>query len=239
MPADFTVEAQAKRFLAVEQARGKAAGTFGDLAAYVNKLKLESGVLTDSMDVRTISERTVTDLYSWLRNNAGLSATVQRKVWNYFRRFVRFLWAEKFIDLPRNLGERTFSFNVQAKKIKTYPVATVRAMVNGLPSRLKLYALLALNCGMYGVDIASLTWSEYSNGRITRKRTKTRAGENVPEVSYRLWPETVQLLEKWKGNHPQVRPYQQDGHASLARRDSERETFQGRSGSYPVEPEAR
>jgi len=47
-------------------------------------------------------------------------------------------------------------------------------------------------------DIADLlkTDVDFQRGRITRKRSKTASFENVPTVSYLLWPETLRLLQK-------------------------------------------
>jgi integrase len=60
-----------------------------------------------------------------------------------------------------------------------------------------------LNCGMTQKDIADLQHSEvdWDAGRIIRKRSKTRKHGAVPEVNYKLWPETVRLLrqERSKG----------------------------------------
>ena len=202
---DLSAEFQAERFLAIEQARGTAPGTFGDLSYYIHKILQGSApTLSKEMDVRTINQTTVGDFYLWLRNNSNQSATVQRKIWNYFRRFVRFLWSGGLIALPTNLNEKTFSFGNTAKKIKTYPIEQIREMLACLPDRLRLYALLALNCGMLGVDMAQLRKDEYQNGRIRRKRSKTRKGENVPEVEYLLWDETKGLLNKYPSSHPNL-----------------------------------
>ncbi|HEY1067804.1 MAG TPA: hypothetical protein VGE52_16900, partial [Pirellulales bacterium] len=61
-----------------------------------------------------------------------------------------------------------------------------------------LYFLLMLNCGLTQKDISDLTVAEvdFDGGAITRKRSKTRNRENVPMVSYRLWPETLRLLKQ-------------------------------------------
>jgi hypothetical protein len=200
--AGFDLASHAGRFLALERARGKAAGTYGDLAYYIDKLQKDCPLLQKA-DVRRVNESTVSGFYSWLRNDSGQAPAVQRKLWNYFRRLVRFLWAENLIQLPRNLDERIFSFDAAPKKVKTYPLADVRAMLKELPDRLRLYALLALNCGMLGVDMATMRHEELKDGRVRRKRTKTRKGENVPEVEYVLWPETLALLEKYPRTHPE------------------------------------
>jgi integrase len=47
-------------------------------------------------------------------------------------------------------------------------------------------------------DISDLVHSEvdWEKGRINRKRSKTKTSDNVPTVSYLLWPETKELLLK-------------------------------------------
>ncbi len=202
--ADFALSTQVERFLAVERARGAKPGTYGDVAYYSRKIgqcpSLNAG------DVRTITTGTVTDYYAWLRRSEE-SPVVQRKRWNYFRRFVRFLWADGVLEgLPRNLDLKTFSFRVTARKIKTYSAEQVRGLLGGLPPRLRLYALLALNCGMYGVDMARLRRDELirvsaTEARIRRKRTKTEDQKNVPEVEYLLWPETLASLDRYPPTH--------------------------------------
>jgi len=62
-----------------------------------------------------------------------------------------------------------------------------------------------MNCGFYPVDIANLTKQEYKNGRIVRKRTKTRnRSKNVPLVDFLLWKETDRLLKKYQSNHHEL-----------------------------------
>jgi integrase len=212
VPKPDPIQGHLDAFLAIERAKAKTASTYGDLALYLKKfaegitLKGKPGtparlVFSGDMDVHKIDESTVRDFYLWLRNSSYVG---QRKLWGYFRRFVRDLAMNRVIPMPLNLDARIFSFEVTAKEIKTYPTETVRTMVAGLPDRLKLYALLALNCGMYPVDMATLQHSEWKDGRIIRKRTKTRKQNGVPTVSYKLWPETQALLEQYaKGDHPE------------------------------------
>jgi integrase len=200
---DLTLDRQAERFLAVQQARNKKPGTFGDLAYYIRRFPKDCPHLRPALDVGTINEATVTDVYSWLRMSSGHADAVQKKLWGYFRRLVRFIASQRLCPIPLNLDDKTFSFGVSAKKIKTYSVEEVRTLLKSLPDRLKLYALLALNCGMLGVDMANLKHRELKDGRITRKRTKTGDGENVPTVEYLLWPETRRLLAKYPSTHPE------------------------------------
>jgi integrase len=62
--------------------------------------------------------------------------------------------------------------------------------------------LLALNCGFTQADISDLTHEEAKNGRITRKRSKTRRKKTTPEVSYLLWAETSKSLEEHRSTDP-------------------------------------
>jgi hypothetical protein len=234
-PLDFRVGTQAEKFLDMEQLRCKALGTFGDLAHYTKKATV--AFLGAESDVRQINEATVEGYYKHLRGSQQ-APIVQRKVWSYFRRFVRYLWAAGRIELPRNLDWKTFTFEVGAKRIKTYPIEMVREMLGKLNDRRKLYALLALNTGMLGVDMAMLRHEEYQNGRIRRKRSKTRKGENVPEVDYLLWPETVRLLGQYPSQHPEYVLTSSVGTPLWSRRDNggtgrtDLVGQQWRSGSY-------
>ena len=68
-----------------------------------------------------------------------------------------------------------------------------------------MFVLLALNCGFYSVDIARLTHTEidWTEGRIVRQRSKTRGkSDSIPKVNYKLWKPTLELLRKFKSNHP-------------------------------------
>ena len=64
---------------------------------------------------------------------------------------------------------------------------------------MKLFVLLALNTGMTQIDINHLYRHQvdYKNGYIVRKRGKTKWHPNVPTVRYRLWPETLKLLQRY------------------------------------------
>jgi integrase len=140
-------------------------------------------------------------MYAWLRNGK-LAPHTQKRSFAYVRRFIRFLYGEHLIELPRNLYDRIFSFETQ-KDVVTYPVSQVRELLASFDKlrngeRLKLFALLGLNCGMYASDIGSLLKTEWQNGRIVRKRTKTKKREGVPVVSYLLWSETQELLNKFQ-----------------------------------------
>jgi site-specific recombinase XerD len=192
---DKTIGRQAERYLAVELARGKAPNTFANLRHFVFKFQEFPG-LSAKTDISSIKSDTATDFYAWLRNGT-LAEHSQKECWNVFKRFVRFAWGEGLLDLPKNLDSRMFSFGGSAKKVKTYPTEEIRRLLSSLSDRLRLYALLSLNCGMLGVDMAMLKHDELQGNRIVRKRTKTKEQGNVPEVEYLLWQETIDALNTY------------------------------------------
>ena len=146
--------------------------------------------------MRTIDEKTVSAYYKWL-GKSKLADRTQAKRWRFFVRFVTWLGSERTIEsLPRNLNSPEYEFRVHPKKIKTYDDNLVKDELAKLTPRLKLYAMLGLNCGCTQVDFAALTIDQYRNGTITRKRVKTSDHDDVPTVTYKLWPETIRLLEE-------------------------------------------
>ncbi len=56
-----------------------------------------------------------------------------------------------------------------------------------------------LNCEMYQGDLSDLKPSEvdWTNGTITRKRSKEKNQENAPVVTYKLWENTFALLKTY------------------------------------------
>jgi integrase len=133
-----------------------------------------------------------------------LAPDTRRNKWGHFVRFVRYLWSSRLCELPRNLDR--FRFKPSHREVKVYPPDTVRAVLAGLSSRFRLYALLGLNCGMTSVDIGALRKDQVdlARGRLVRKRVKTEAVAYVPTVNYALWPETVELLREHWSEHPSL-----------------------------------
>jgi integrase len=89
-------------------------------------------------------------------------------------------------------------FRTQATSKAAPDVKAIRTFLDSLPERLKLFALLALNCGMNNVDIGLLRRNQidWKERTLTRKRVKTEDKEKVPTVTYALWAETVRLLRQ-------------------------------------------
>jgi integrase len=125
------------------------------------------------------------------------------------KQFISRLAELKLIPLPGNIRSRRFRFNHSAPaRIEIFTIEEVRQMLaacDGFSERTELYLLLMLNCGMYQNDIAELHRDEvnWKQGTLTRSRSKTRE-RNGPVVTYRLWPETFDLLKKHRAREGEL-----------------------------------
>ena len=103
-------------------------------------------------------------------------------------------------EYPRCLQRKskTFTFPVDRQKPTTVALEWVHAILNAASPRLKLCILLTLNCGFGASELGQLEKSEYDpkEGRIKHKRCKTKDSPNAPEVCYKLWDCTKELLDQ-------------------------------------------
>ncbi len=171
--------------------------------------------LTDTADVGTIDAASLHNFYlhcltmvSSRRQGRGTgwSVAYARDVFSVTKGFVRWLWEQGAIDLPKNIGSKSFKFGNCVKAIETWTTAEFKMAVEQAPGKLKLALLLMTNCGMTQEDVSDLLDSEvdWTEGRITRKRSKTGSHENVPTVCYKLWPSTFELLKKFRSGTERV-----------------------------------
>jgi integrase len=117
--------------------------------------------------------------------------------------FVRWLWrTEAVAELPRimDAGCRELEIGKSRKPIEVFTKGQIASLLKAASRRTRLYILLTLNTAMTQKDIADLDFDEvvWNAGRVIRKRSKTRKFETAPTVSYKLWPETMELLEAEK-----------------------------------------
>ena len=115
--------------------------------------------------------------------------------------WVRWLWTTDTLPgLPKVLSSKDdCGIKVPTKKIKDFTVHQVKQLLAGASPRTRLYLCLGLNCGMTQTDIANLRRDEINLAArtITRKRTKTKEHKNVPDVTYKLWKPTRELLQQY------------------------------------------
>jgi hypothetical protein len=145
----------------------------------MEKLKAD---LSPQFDVRTLNEDTVAAFNKNLRRSSYVETT-KRKVWRFFMRLVKYLYGMRLIGMPRNLENKQLRPRVSAEAVQRFEIADVKRFLASLKDRQRLYALLGLNAGMLGVDMASMTWTELRQNndawRIIRRRTKTKGHRTV------------------------------------------------------------
>jgi hypothetical protein len=115
------------------------------------------------------------------------------------KRFMKFLWKQALIELPREIDDPEFCIRVRLKAIETWPIAEVRRIVNRATGQLRLHMLLMANCGFTQKAISDLREDAFDApaGYMIFKRTKTADYDAVPTVRYKLWPSTLGLLGKY------------------------------------------
>jgi integrase len=154
-----------------------------------------------STPIDQINESTVNRVYTHFLNLIGdgrIARETAKTRWGLFRGLVRFAWSMRLIELPRNLDYK--SIETPPKAVPTWPIQDVRAALAASSGQLRLHLLLMLNCGMYQKDISDLQDHEvgWTEGTITRKRSKTGHEKNTPVVTYRLWPDTLACLKQYR-----------------------------------------
>ncbi len=192
-----TVGAALDDFLAQLRATGSHGKTYREIMQMMDVIKDWYG----SEPVAEIDAAKVKDAFGRIAK-MEVEPNTKHKRWGFFKRWVRFLDSMEIIDLPRSLRnkDKAFVFKKEAKEIRTYPTALVQSVVKELPDKLRCWVLLGLNCGMTNTDIAELRHTQVSDGYLTRKRIKLRNRLNAPEVRYKLWPETLDLLMNFKSD---------------------------------------
>ncbi len=223
---DRTVAAWIESWLQYQQARVVG----GQLSAarcanYRNLIKHFKNFLGPQFDVEGINAEKLNAFYlhclsqmTARRQNAkeGWSASYAHDVFSAAKTFIRWLAERETVPLPKNIGSKQFTFGSATQAISTWSVDDYKRAVDAAPDLLKLALLLMANCGMTQKDISDLLDDEvgWAKGRITRKRSKTAGEENVPVVSYPLWPLTFKLLKQFRSGQERVllaedgQPYQ-------------------------------
>jgi integrase len=133
------------------------------------------------------------------------SASYAKEVFKTARIWIKWLWERGAIEAPKNLNRR-FKFGSTVKQIQTWTVDEVRQVIGQATGKLRIALLLMLNCGFTQRDVSDLADAEvnWRDGRIIRKRSKTRGQANVPTVDYTLWPSTLALLQEHRSGGERV-----------------------------------
>ena len=118
---------------------------------------------------------------------------------------------EHLHERPRLLTSNKWRVSVELEEPEPATIEECQQVLLAANERVRLYALLMLNCGFTQVDIGELKQSEvdWKKGIITRKRSKTRKKKTknskpsrIPKISFQLWPETFALLKSHRSADP-------------------------------------
>jgi integrase len=139
-------------------------------------------------------------------SKAGWAAAYAREVFAVARAFIRGLVERGLIPPPANLASRGFRFGSILKNIEVWTAEEVRDVIGAATGKLKLCLLLCLNCGMTQADVSDLRDAEvnWRDGRVVRKRSKTRGHDSAPTVNYPLWRCTFALLKQHRSGTDRV-----------------------------------
>jgi integrase len=179
----------------------------GRFDAYRRNVGIFRDWIKAGTDVAEITPLKLRDYYGWLcgQISNGWSANYCRSLFNAAKNFITGLAELDLIPLPKNIRSREFTFeDLEEKEIEYFTPEQIKKLLagcDGYSERSKLFLLLMLNCGMYQSDVSDLRHEEtdWVSGRITRrrsKRKKKRKGKRGFKVTYKLWPETFELLKK-------------------------------------------
>ena len=147
--------------------------------------------------------------------NQKLGGQRQKNIFKAFKSFVRWAEQEELLDrVPRNIAKQ-FEFSDEATDYgwMLYVPADIKMMMAKLPVRGRAAVMLGLNCGFTIGDIADLKKSnvDLDSRRIVYKRVKTRGRKHTPTVNYKLWPETISVLNEYQSDHPELWFLTEDG----------------------------
>jgi integrase len=214
-PAHRTIKTQLDQFLATVRAGGIKHKTYDEVSRACVFIGKELG---ETADASEIDAETIRQFYQTLANMQWCGNT-KLKMWNTFKRFVRYLHSMEVISLPRNI-DALKSFRRDTPALPDWNYADIREFTRTLSGRLRCWWLLCLNCGMTPIDLAELRKDmvdlETTPPTLKRRRVKTGHLRSVPTVTYALWPETVAALRQhWnhaiEGEYAELALVSEDG----------------------------
>jgi len=169
-------------------------------------MKYFAGWIGETLPVRSINAARLEDYQTHLLNlieDGEISQSYANGRMRVAKQLVTWLWEREECEQPRNF--RKLCISISRKEIEVFEVEELRALVGRADGEKKLWLLLMANCGFTQRDISELRQVEvdWSKGRIKRRRSKTGDMENCPVVDYKLWPETLRLLQAHRSKDAQ------------------------------------
>jgi len=182
-------------------------GRYSEIQSLINRIVAWFGPETS---LQRISQETVKDFYQHLAGEIeeGMNRTSAYKTWTVFKSFIEHFCEENAPDLlPANLRSRKYSLSPnETGNPNPFTKNEIQILLENSNDRMKLFILMALNCGMYQGDISDLKASEvdWKKGRIIRPRSKIKKRKTAVKINWKLWPETFRLLQQFGAREGRV-----------------------------------
>jgi integrase len=155
--------------------------------------------------VSAINETTWESFWTHLSGIEGLSGGYKKRIQATARMLIETMVERKALALPGNLYSKLLVFRKSPTTPNPSDMPTITRLLALVHGQTRLHVFLMLNTGMLPKDISEMRHEmiDWKAGTITRKRTKLKDCESAPTVTYRLWPETMELLRQWRSKHPE------------------------------------
>ncbi len=205
VPLDQSIKQHVDDYVKLRGSSGISPGAVANIARQLAYFRDHLG---GERSVEDISAKAIDEWHTHLMkeiNTGRFSGPSAKNIQQTVRAWVRWLWERKAIqDLPRNIGTPLHRIRIELKPVKVTEMTDVRKVYDAAAPSMKLYILLAINCGMTQVDISDLRPDQidWKKATLTRKRGKTKHVGTVPTVVYPLWPETLKLLQDNRSKDP-------------------------------------
>jgi site-specific recombinase XerD len=125
-----------------------------------------------------------------------------------FKSWVKWLYEiEKLELLPRNFTRKDMTFKVPDSEPVPWTKEEIHNVLSVVEGKVfECWVYVMLNCAFTQIDLSELEQSQvdWQAGTITSQRGKTsNKSDNVPCVTFPLWPKTFQLLKNFRSKDRQ------------------------------------
>lgn len=177
-------------------------GRWDNLRSHLRRFEHYVG---NGQSIDILTSATLVGFFNHLKAADELNDYAKRDAFTAAKQFIRHLVELDLIVAPGKLTSRSLSFVVEQADIVLFTTDELKSIYNKAVDRTKLFLLLAMNCGFTQVDISDLTQAQvdFKAGTITRKRSKTKRHKKAPVVTYKLWKETLRLLQTFANKYGQ------------------------------------
>ena len=194
------VEAFLARQLVKAETGSISAGYYDTLKRSVNAFADHAG---RRLSVEGITGQMLESFHSSLLQHKEWSSDYAASRMQHTLTFINWCYDVELLDqLPRIMRRGGKGLRIETETSRKKPNFTneeVGILLAHASEKTQLFLLLMANCGYTQIDLSDLRPDQvdWTEGRITRKRSKTEHHEDVPEVSYPLWKRTFDLLQKY------------------------------------------